>query len=229
MNGQHYLLKKQSAIWLGLCGVLGSLVLFAGDMLFYFRGDSTDFVLNMGMASSQNIIASGITALIAAWLYALGAGQVYYAFQPAKKWQRLTVFFAFLAVMIAYGVIHGAFIAIATSAKSAVELGMAANALVGLARDANDALRAVVYIPFAIFTCLFIPLVWMRKTLYPRWIVFLSPVVLLLLNDLIVENLHGQWKVIIGGGYFNLMLTVFFLASTIGLYKRPRNRAFSDH
>jgi len=224
MKNQQNLITRESAVWLGLCGVAGSLVLFAGDMLFYFRGDSTDLVLNMGMASSQSIIASGLCALIAAWLYTLAAGQIYYAFQATKKWQRLSVFFSFLAVMIAYGVIHGAFVAIATSAKNALELGLPANALTELARDANNALRTIVYIPFIIFTCLFTPLVWMKKTLYPRWLILVSPVVLFLLNDLIVRNLQGQWKTIIAGGYLNLMLTVFFLASTISLYRTAKNQ-----
>ncbi len=40
----------------------------------------------MAAVSSQRIILSGLTALFAAWLHLLGAGQVYYAFQPAARW-----------------------------------------------------------------------------------------------------------------------------------------------
>ena len=39
---------KQSYLRLmGLAGILGGLILFAGDMLFYYDGTSTDLKLNM--------------------------------------------------------------------------------------------------------------------------------------------------------------------------------------
>ena len=223
MTQQHIHISRKMAINLGICGILGSLVLFAGDMLFYYANDSTDFILNMGNASSERIIASGICALFSAWLYTLASGQVYYALQPTKKWLRLLTFFSFAAVMITYGVVHGAYIAIATSAKNAVQLGMAPNTFTELAIQANDALRLIAYIPFGIFTILFIPLVWMEQTKYPKWIILFSPVIPFLLNNTIVNSLEGEWKTIIGGGYLNLILTLFFSATTFSLWRAKEN------
>ncbi|WP_057833180.1 DUF6796 family protein [Colwellia sp. TT2012] len=219
------LISPLTAIWLGFSGILGSLVLFSGDMLFYYNGAQTNIISNMSVVSSERIIISGISALISAWLYTLASGQIYFAFQPAKKWVRLTVSFSFLAVMISFGIVHAAYIAIATSAKNAVELGVTPNSLTDLAVSANNALRLLAYIPFGVFSILFATTVWTKKTYYPRWLILFNPIIPFLLADLIVSNLEGEIKVIIGGGYLNLILLLFFSCSTFALW---RNRIKAD-
>jgi hypothetical protein len=219
---QHHaddLISPVTALWLGFSGILGSLVLFSGDMLFYYHGAQTDLVANMSVVSSTRIIVSGLSALIAAWLYTLASGQLYFAFQPAKKWIRLTVFLSFLAVMIAFGVVHGAYIAIATSAKNATALGVAPEDLTELAISANNALRLLAYIPFGIFSLVFIIAVWKKNTYYPRWIILFSPITPFLLTDIVVGRLDGEIRTIIGGGYLNLILLLFFSASTFALWR----------
>ncbi len=212
------LISPKAAAWLGLSGILGSLVLFAGDMLFYYNGEKTDFVANMAAVSPERIIASGICALVGAWLYTLGSGQVYYAFQPARRWIRLTVFLAFAAVMIAYGVIHGAYVAIAVAARNAAQAGLPPEAMTDLATAVNNALRNITYLPFGIFTVLSIPAVWTGETRYPRWVLLFSPIVLFLLGDPVTGSLEGKLQTIIGGGYLNLILLVFFSSSTVALW-----------
>ncbi len=219
-SNSHGCITKKTAVYLGIAGILGSLLLFAGDMLFYYNGDQANFVANMAVSSSDRIMMSGGTALLAAWLYTLASGQLLYAFQPAKRWVQMTVFLSFTAVMIAYGVIHGEYVAIATSAQNAVALGAAPDTLIDLAARTNDMLRTITYIPFALFTIIFTPAVWMKKTYYPRWILLFSPVVLFFLNDLITAPLTGKIKIIIGGGYLNLLLFIFFSASTIALQRK---------
>lgn len=217
MSTSNLILSSRTAFWLGISGILGSIILFSGDMLFYYDGVQTDFILNMGNASDVRIIGSGICALTAAWLYTLASGQIYYAFQPARKWLQLTIFFSFAAIMITYGVVHGAYVAIATSAKNAITLGLDPHALTSLAVSANNALRYIAYVPFGIFTLLFISTVWMNKSHYPRWIILFTPAVPFLLNGIIVGSLQGEWKMIIGGGFLNLLLMIFFISSTIAL------------
>ena len=57
------------------------------------------------------------------------------------------------------------------------------------------------------------------KTYYPKWILIFNPIVPFLFGNLVVENLEGEVKMIIGGGYLNLILTLFFSASTIALWR----------
>jgi hypothetical protein len=218
-------ISRKTAIWLGFAGILGSLIMLSGDMLFYFNGEQTDILANMATVSPQRIILSGLTALFGTWLYMLGAGQVYHAFQPARRWLRLAIFLTFASIMIAYGIVHGAYIAIATSAQNASALGGDIHATTELAIAANNALRTVTYIPFAIFTILFIPAVWLKHSHYPRWIILFHPIIPFLLNDVITSRLDGSLKAIIGGGYLNLILLLFFTASTVALWLNREQRS----
>ncbi len=217
-SNSNQVFSRQTAVLLGILGILGSIVLFAGDMLFYYNGDQIDFIANMGNVSPERIVLSGVSALIAAWLYTFASGQVYYAFQPAKKWIRVTVFVTFTMIMISYGVVHGAYVAIAVSAQNAVGMGMAPDAFTELAVTTNNAVRYITYLPFGIFTALFIPAVWLKKTYYPRWVIIFSPIILFLLSGAITGALDGKMKSIIGGGYLNLILLLFFSTATIGLW-----------
>ena len=213
----NQIISRKGALWLGVCGILGSLVLFTGDMLYYYRGDETDLLANMSAVTDERIIISGVLALIAAWLYVAGSGQVFYAFQPEKASIRWFVFASFVMIMVAYGIIHGAYVAIATSAQIAGEMGLPPGDLTELAVAVNQALRYLVYLPFAVFTIGFTISVWRKRTYYPRWMLIFSPIVPFLLKGVIVGSLEGKMKVIIGDGYLNLILLLFFTSSTIAL------------
>lgn len=204
---------------IGIAGIIGGLTLFAGDMLFYYDGESTDLILNMGNASDSAIIASGITALLASWLYMLGLAQVYYAFKPCTATVRNIVVISFGAILMSYGVVHGAYVAIATTAKLAVNNELDLAATTALASSANQMLRFIIYPVFGVLSVLFIYQVWKKNTLYPRWIILAFPLLPFLFQGLIGSVLTGSLWVIIMGGYLNLILVLFFTASTIALWK----------
>ena len=186
--------------FMGLSGILGGLILFAGDMLFYYDSASTNLKLNMANASDFRIMASGISALVASWLYMLGIGQVYYAFKPTSTKIRNTVVVCFAGILIAYGIVHGAYLA-----------------------RTNQILRLLVYPIFVVLSYLFISQVWKRKTLYPRLIILFFPLVPFLFKGLVSKTLSGSIWIVVAGGYLNLIMVVFFLASTIALWHpRPR-------
>ena len=204
----------------GICGIMGGLILFSGDMLFYYDPLNTNLYENMGNASDSRIIISTITALIASWLYVLGSIHVYQAFKQTKPIIKNLVLFCFAAISIAYGVVHGAFVAIATSSKLAVENDLNLNQATLLAVEANSILRSIVYPIFGLLSFLFITQVWKRKTLYPRWILLFFPLIPFLLEDVICKNLSGSISIIICGGYLNHILIIFFTASSIALWNK---------
>ncbi len=209
--------------FMGLSGILGGLILFAGDMLFYYDSASTNLKLNMANASDFRIMASGISALVASWLYMLGIGQVYYAFKPTSTKIRNTVVVCFAGILIAYGIVHGAYLAIATTAKLAGQYQLDIETATALASRTNQILRLLVYPIFVVLSYLFISQVWKRKTLYPRLIILFFPLVPFLFKGLVSKTLSGSIWIVVAGGYLNLIMVVFFLASTIALWHpRPR-------
>ncbi len=223
-EGNNQFITHRVGLLFGFAGILGSIALFTGDMLIFYRGDETNIFANMGLVSEARITGSAICGLLAGWLYTLGAGQVYYAFQPAKRWARLGVFFSFASVMILYGVIHGAYIAIATSSVIANQLGLDVDLTVKLAVDINNTMRLLAYPFFAAFTILFIVFVWKKATLYPRWVILFSPAIPFLFSDLVANSLDGRFFTIIAGAYLNIMLFLFFGASTIALWKKQKEK-----
>ena len=205
---------------LGIFGVMGGLTLLSGDMLFYYDSFNSNLYENMGNASDLRIISSAVTALLAAWFYMFGVVHVYQAFKPSKPVIKNTILICFAAITISYGVVHGAFVAIATSSKLAVENNLNLNDSVSLAVEANNILRLIVYPIFGLLSILFITQVWKRKTLYPRWIILFFPLIPFLTQDFICKNISGNIWIIVCGGYLNHILIIFFTASTIALWNK---------
>ena len=214
---------KINQFWLrltGIFGILGGLILFVGDMLFYYDTNSTDFIQNMGNASNFRIKMSGLTALFASWFYLIGLVQVYFAFKISKTSIRNIVLICFAAIFTSYGVIHAAYVAIATSAKLAMQNNLNIENSITLASETNDLLRLFVYPFFAILSVLFFTQVLKNKTLYPKWMVFFFPLIPFLLQGFVSKLVTGNLRVIVLGGYLNLMLVLFFTASTIALWNK---------
>ena len=222
---------KMSQFWirvLGVFGILGGLILLAGDMLVYYDPVNMSLKQNMGNASDFRIIASGVCALFAAWFYMLGLGQVYYAFKTTKPIFRNGTLISFGSILISYGIVHGAFLAIATTAKLATEHSLDINEAVLLSEKTNEILRLFVYPLFGILSILFISQVWKRKTLYPRWIILFFPLIPFLIEDLVTKYLQNDIWIIIKGGYLNIILVIFFTASTIALWNIKKSEIISE-
>ncbi|MDG1403885.1 DUF6796 family protein [Polaribacter sp.] len=222
---------KMSQFWirvLGVFGILGGLILLAGDMLLYYDPVNMSLKQNMGNASDFRIIASGVCALFAAWFYMLGLGQVYYAFKTTKPIFRNGTLISFGSILISYGIVHGAFLAIATTAKLATEHSLDINEAVLLSEKTNEILRLFVYPLFGILSILFISQVWKRKTLYPRWIILFFPLIPFLIEDLVTKYLQKDIWIIIKGGYLNIILVIFFTASTIALWNIKKSEIISE-
>ena len=205
---------------LGIFGILGGITLLTGDMLFYYDPTNTNLFENMGNASDSRIIYSAVTALLASWFYILGVIHVYQAFKPTKPLIKNTVLICFAAITISYGVVHGAFVAIATSSKLAIQNNLDLNKSILLASEANNVLRLLVYPIFGLLSVLFIYQVWKKNTLYPRWIILFFPLIPFLIQDFICKNLSGNIWIIVCGGYLNHILIIFFTASTIALWNK---------
>jgi len=212
-------MKNQFKIRLyGILGMLGGLILFAGDMLFYYHADSTDFILNMAKSSDFKLKLSGISALLATWFYMLGLIHINDALKPTKPFIKNIIIGGFAGIFITYGIVHAEYVAIATSAKIALQNSLDVSSTIFLARDINTVLRLFAYPLFAILSIVFIVQVWQRKTLYSRKMILFFPLIPFLFQGIIANLLSGKLYTIIIGGFLNLILVLFFLASTINLW-----------
>lgn len=173
----------------------------------------------MSIASDERIFLSGITALLATWFYLLGLIQVYIAFKPTTVLVRGCVLTCFAGVLTAYGIVHAEYVAIAISAKLATQNQLDLSATTELASMTNEVLRLFVYPLFVVLSLIFIYQVWKRKTLYPRWILIFYPLLPFILQGFIGKLLTGNAWTIVMGGFLNLILVIFFTASTIALWK----------
>jgi len=204
----------------GLFGVMGGLILFAGDLLFYYSPSSIDLKLNMANSSDNRIVLSGVASLFATWFYLLGLVQVYFAFKPSKHIIRNVMIGSFAAIVTSYGIIHGAYVAIATTSKLALHSNMDIETASYLAVHTNKVMRLFIYPIFALMSYLFIAEVWKRKTLYPRWIILFFPLITFLFKGAFANIPNNSLWIIINGGFLNLILVLFFAASTIALWNK---------
>lgn len=214
-----FMMSNQNQIRLyGILGILGGVILFIGDMLFYYNKLDTNFILNMANASNFRIRLSAISALLATWFYMLGIIQINFALQFTKPFIKKIIIGCFAGIFITYGIVHAEYIAIATSAKIAIENNLDLVHAVSFAQSINLSLRLFAYPLFAILSVLFIWQVWIRRTLYSRWIILFFPLIPFLFQGILANVLSGKYYTIIIGGFLNLILIIFFLASTINLW-----------
>ncbi|NPA68814.1 MAG: hypothetical protein GXO50_09425 [Chlorobi bacterium] len=207
----------------GISGISGALILFAGDMLFYYGPSSIDLRANMGHVSDLRIKLSGVAALFASWFYLFGLIQVYYAFKTSSAKARNIVIICFAAILTAYGVIHGAYVAIAVSSKLSVQHNIDIDTATALSLEVNNLMRLFIYPIFAVLSFVFIKEVWKGNTLYPRKIIFFFPLIPFLFHEPLKRILSGGARIIIAGGFFNLILLIFFVASTVILWNNNPN------
>lgn len=127
-------------------------------------------------------------------------------------------------ILIAYGVIHAGFMAIATTSQLAVSNDLDLNSATLLAIRIDELLRLFIYPLFALCSLVFITQVWKKKTRYPRCILFFFPLVPFGLKSFFEQFLGGQIWAIVIGGYYNLMLVLFFTASTVALWNNKQTK-----
>lgn len=202
-----------------LAGILGSLLMFSGDMLLYFHlvsGADYNSVPIMSKMPINRIIAGGLMGPIAGAFSVLGGYLFYLVFKSINRFLAAFMFIFFALMFIASGSYHAVF----------ASLG-----LVGRLPEPHQAeqllflktyLKSIYSFIFAcglIWTLLLFYLVIFTKTIYPKWMLFFTPTLLLLLSpyfkDLIPYPLGG----ILYGGSINLIFMLYFTVCFIALRK----------
>ena len=201
----------------GYIGIVASLLMFTGDMLLYFTTENfanrhDELLLSMGSVSFGRLVAGGLLGPLSALLYIVGAYHLYLRTQKPYRRSARVMFAIFAAGWMVDGAYHGFFPAFGiVSAQGHPELIKPLAEYAGYLGMLLFGLMAAGWTIFTVMTL-------RRRNDYPLWILFFNPLFTMWLNFVWVE-LPAPFQVLIAGGWYNLIHTLFFAASLLSLKK----------
>ena len=207
----------------GIIGLIGSILLFAGDMLLYGHFGSAGDIYDVIEATAPHVsmgrlFVGGIIGPVAAFLYIAGFYHVYLNIQRAGSKPAKFVFVSSSLMMVIGGTYHALWTIRMLLFKFRI---MDVENLQRFVDAVNSYLRITLVtaaIPgYAAFTLLLI-LVLIGKTNYRRWTVVVNPALLYLIT-LLSSEIRGPLGAVIVGGYINLIFMVFFSTSIITTWR----------
>jgi hypothetical protein len=215
----------------GTAGIVGALALVIGDVLFTSGASAEELVVARSQVPTTQLYVSGVLGLIASWLYAAAAWQVYLALRPAGKALAGATFAAFTTTLIGSAVYHAVFPALMFGAKVAVlaEEDDIAELASALPEDYNAILLVVaVILPSTMFTALFSYTLLRRPTALPTWTILLTPLVVILIymgsGPVLSTVLPNLYSMRLSGSVYNIAILLFFVASTLSLWNGGSHR-----
>lgn len=209
-----------TTLWIGLAGAL---LMFAGDMLLYYTPE--DFACGPKSSAEERInaiidvmkelpagrvMAGGIIGPIAAFLYCIG---FYHIVLMTNEQTYTLAMAAFL--LSCFGIIIGG-----AYHSHCAYLGLLGDD--GGRNALNAAMKYFQKMPLILYAgegigfLLLIFLIVTGKTVLPRWIFLLSPGMLFLLKPA-VSRLPKGARVIISGGWMNLISVIYYSVVLIAI------------
>ena len=209
-----------TTLWIGLAGAL---LMFAGDMLLYYTPE--DFACGPKSSAEERInaiidvmkelpagrvMAGGMIGPIAAFLYCIG---FYHIVLMTNEQTYTLAMAAFL--LSCFGIIIGG-----AYHSHCAYLGLLGDN--GGRNALNAAMKYFQNMPLILYAgegigfLLLIFLIVTGKTVLPRWIFLLSPGMLFLLKPA-VSRLPKGARVIISGGWMNLISVIYYSAVLIAI------------
>lgn len=210
-------MNKKHIINFAKIGLLASALMFIGDMFFYFttaeiNDMSKELLSSMGLVPKWRLFTGGILGPVTAFLHLFGIYAIYLSINNKQKlWAIL------LSIFLAIGIITGG------SAHSIFPIfGILASAghpeLIQNIMDYLSILGYITFIGMGVGWTIFTVLVLTKKTVLPRWSVLLNPTLLLWFGSLMYK-LPQPYKVVIAGGWDNIILMIFFLSFILFIKK----------
>lgn len=220
-------MSRQTA---GLLGLLGAVLLFAGDMLLYGHfGSGSGFKVGERIVALEapllRLYLGGLLGPLCACLYLFGFWHVYQNVSSRARWAGRLVAGGFAIVMVIGGAYHVLWatrlLAMRFSEQAPAvqsELSKAIGQYMGLT-------FTVAAVPFVAASLILLMVVLTGRSNYPRWTVLANPGLLMVFKPL-TSYIPGPLGGIIWGGYYNLVFCLFFavsLATTAESLRNGRN------
>src|SRR6202049_3282033 len=202
----------------GVAGLLGALLFFAGDMLFYGHlgageGFHEGMLGTVRNASLARLFAGGLVGPVAACLCIVGFWHVYLNVRPPAARIGQLMFAAFFILMVFGSAIHTLWTAKGLAIKYCYGNDDAGcHALMQGINSYWNLAYNIGAVPGYAGALLLIALVLFGKTWYPKWTVLANPAALMLLSPL-ADRVPSPFGAILTGGFTNLTIAIFFLVS----------------
>ncbi len=206
--------ERQILVLTGLAGVLGALLVGAGEFMLHFDplvryGQGFEFF--KGVTESQ-ATTGHFFGVLGGPLYLLGAWHLYLMLRPANRFWALLAF-----LFMAYGFMIGA-VWIGSRANVAFLVNtMSGDALasaLGLYELRYESLLTLVRIAVLIFSGIFVWLILSGRSAYPRWMAILNPIVLIIASFVVYLLAPGVGKYLMPIA-LNVAFFIVFSVSTL--------------
>lgn len=208
-----------------MSGLLGALLFFSGDMLFYgYVGSGAGFPAGMlatvATDSSTRLFVGGLLGMPAACLCIVGFLHVRGNVKRSSPFLRELIFLSFAAMMVAGSAIHTLWAAKGLAIKYCSDGSAPCSAVTAALRSYWSVAYNIGSAPGYVGAVLLVLLVAFGRTRYPKWTVLANPAILLLLSPL-ADATPAPVGAILVGGFTNLTIAVFFLVSLVTTWHLP--------
>ena len=207
-----------TTVWIGLAGAL---LMFAGDMLLYYTPEDFTYdpkssaeekikaIINvMKSLPAKRVMAGGMIGPVAAFLYCVGFYHIVLITNEQSHTLAMAAFLLSCFGIIAGGAYHShcAYLGLLGDDKDRAALNTVMNYF--------QKLPLILYAGEGIGFLLLVILIANGKTVLPRWMFLLSPGILFLLKP-VVGRLPKGIRIIISGGWTNLISVIYYTAVLI--------------
>lgn len=206
-----------------IAGLAGALLMFAGDMLLYYTPE--DFAYGSKVSSAEKIqaivdvmkklpakrvMAGGMIGPVAAFLYCVGFYHMVWMTDERMKTLAVAAFLFSCFGMITGGAYHShcAYLGLLGEDRFADAFKVA--------QSYFQKLPLILYAGEGIGFLLLAVLIVSGHTRLPRWMFLLSPGILFLLRPA-VGRLPKGIRIIVSGGWTNLISVIYYLAILISI------------
>jgi hypothetical protein len=206
----------------GLTGLLGTLLFFCGDMLFYGHvGSGAGFHEGMQRvvreASLTRLFIGGLLGPIAACFCIIGLWHVHQNITPRSPLLGRLTFYCFATMMVAGSAVHALWVPRGLVSKYEVALNTCAPDLFAALRGYWEVAYNLAAVPAYIGAVLLLFVVVFRRSIYPRWTALANFGLLSLLAP-VAARTPAPIGAILVGGFTNLSIAVFFLVSVLSTW-----------
>jgi len=216
-------MKKNTFKLILLSGIVGSLLMFLGDMLLYYEpvsGLDYNSVARMGTMPIERLIAGGLIGPFASIFSIIGAYLFYMIFKSANKILAKFLFISFAIMFVFAGTYHAMFPNYGFIGR--LPESSQSQQLIFISTYLNQ-INTLIYICGTFWTLILFYLVILKKSLYPKWMLLFTPTLLILLASFVKDYIPYPFGAIVYGGWMNLCFMLFFIVCLIHFRKKSIN------